>query len=1224
MTIRFAFDTHHRLALGAIIASLLLGLFGSGSLAGSRIALIITVALQVFLPGYLLARTLGKLHHDAHPVTQFTWILAAGLSMTIVLGAAARLLEAPLPAYFIVLHGIMFALLWITPSTIEETQESWHFSRRNLPYYLIVLISCLVVTTIAYQRNQIRVRDFEDQTVFVSLADWLAHDPDDAGLRSRRAGVERGDIRWPTDGWTYNHAAWVRTSGVPAAQLLWYDINPLLAWTIPLVYFALAYQLTGRESAGALTAAALTVVGLLTLDSLVYGTPGLSFGQFALFQLNTLRNASTALMLPLSLFVALEYLRKPARQNLLVTALAGWMLVSLHPRQTMIFQATTGATVVLWWLAQPSRKRAHHGIALLIVLASLAILPLIQRSQQFGAIVRQTNRVEENLRSNDTEEQSDSGQFITLNDVPVFGATYIVRPTSVFYHPVITASMILGLAAIAFWRQTLAAQYIFGATLVTLFLLFTPLLTPIYVRLISVRLVTGTVFALPVALTLGLSIDLIWRRLSQNHRVKWGAVLVYLVLLGLTLFEPLSISASARDQIRAANQLQSTRDIRASDEALLENLQSHLPTDNRTILLTPSEVGTYIIESIPHTLITGGRRSRNRTHGNTQRFFNKPNEDFETIAPFFDTIDNDFITQRAVDYVIVEAGDTRLPQLWLQPRRFEFVDSPAGYVIFRVNDDGGDESSNALFAEMNAVYATLVTPRWEAGAFKLERDIDPAVWQAIAATWEDRLALAPDDNLAQYGLAMTYTLMGEDEAALPLWANLSEQHPNIFIFKEAIARIQREMGDTTGAIETLMRDFAGDSPQIQLLTARTLMSETFFFALSDTQLDMLLMAIDAHPILWEQFVTADHPTLVRQQAALLASAGRWEASAQWLDKLHEIELSPEEMVTQAAFALTQGDLESALNILKPATDSDWFAAKAHLHPDRWRDENNIAAQMYQVLSTPSASSNASILWALYNASSPYVINPTVTQNRDGSLQINAVFGNVHQRGFPVQTWYVTVANQDASIQYIEMEVPAHFPNTITTSASFVVTSAEIIVDLPEGIPTLTPALVFIEPRYSETVTFPEAIVNITLNRPEDATPPADAETIHLNFGDVITLDSYTISTNENTVEMTLYWETESTLSEDYQIFVHIVDDAGNVVAQQDTAPVNGRYPTSQWRTHVTIADPHTIVADEPLDNGDYSVRIGMYRLSDLTRLAITPTDSRVVDDSLLLHHFSSP
>jgi hypothetical protein len=124
----------------------------------------------------------------------------------------------------------------------------------------------------------------------------------------------------------------------------------------------------------------------------------------------------------------------------------------------------------------------------------------------------------------------------------------------------------------------------------------------------------------------------------------------------------------------------------------------------------------------------------------------------------------------------------------------------------------------------------------------------------------------------------------------------------------------------------------------------------------------------------------------------------------------------------------------------------------------------------------------------------------------------------------------------------------------------------------------------------------------------------------LRFGENITLNRYSARQAEESLQVTLYWEAATPPLEDYQVFIHVLDASGQPIAQRDSAPVDNRYPVSQWRTAVLIEDTHTIILDEPLPPGEYRVLVGLYRLTDNTRLPITPADDeRVANDTVLVY-----
>jgi hypothetical protein len=57
------------------------------------------------------------------------------------------------------------------------------------------------------------------------------------------------------------------------------------------------------------------------------------------------------------------------------------------------------------------------------------------------------------------------------------------------------------------------------------------------------------------------------------------------------------------------------------------------------------------------------------------------------------------------------------------------------------------------------------------------------------------------------------------------------------------------------------------------------------------------------------------------------------------------------------------------------------------------------------------------------------------------------------------------------------------------------------------------------------------------------------------------------------IKATLYWRALQPLDRSYVEFIHLVDEQGIVVAQRDTWPGRGMYPTTLWQPGEVIADP---------------------------------------------------
>ena len=94
-----------------------------------------------------------------------------------------------------------------------------------------------------------------------------------------------------------------------------------------------------------------------------------------------------------------------------------------------------------------------------------------------------------------------------------------------------------------------------------------------------------------------------------------------------------------------------------------------------------------------------------------------------------------------------------------------------------------------------------------------------------------------------------------------------------------------------------------------------------------------------------------------------------------------------------------------------------------------------------------------------------------------------------------------------------------------------------------------------------------------------------------------------------TVKLTLHWQALQNVPHSYTIFVHLIDPNGNVVAQSDVLPGQGKWPTNSWYPNEWLTDhiPLTLPADLPA--GTYQIALGWYHVESGRRLPLIPTDS---------------
>jgi hypothetical protein len=130
----------------------------------------------------------------------------------------------------------------------------------------------------------------------------------------------------------------------------------------------------------------------------------------------------------------------------------------------------------------------------------------------------------------------------------------------------------------------------------------------------------------------------------------------------------------------------------------------------------------------------------------------------------------------------------------------------------------------------------------------------------------------------------------------------------------------------------------------------------------------------------------------------------------------------------------------------------------------------------------------------------------------------------------------------------------------------------------------------------------------------------------VNFANVIKLIGYDFnqgrsaekqegggeSAGDDPLALTLYWQSLAPVAEDYVVFIHLLDNSGETLAQTDGPPTHNSYPTRWWSPSEIIADTHLL----PPIIGAITVRLGLYDLTTGQRLAIGETSLPQQDNSV--------
>jgi hypothetical protein len=126
----------------------------------------------------------------------------------------------------------------------------------------------------------------------------------------------------------------------------------------------------------------------------------------------------------------------------------------------------------------------------------------------------------------------------------------------------------------------------------------------------------------------------------------------------------------------------------------------------------------------------------------------------------------------------------------------------------------------------------------------------------------------------------------------------------------------------------------------------------------------------------------------------------------------------------------------------------------------------------------------------------------------------------------------------------------------------------------------------------------------------------------LEFESYIRLDGYelvgTRIKHGDPIALILYWRTLKKVDKDYTVFAHLVDANGQMVAGYDSQPRQGSAPTSSWSVNALLPDGIIIPIGADVPSGDYKLKVGLYYLPTLQRLAILDASGKPVTDQVVI------
>ncbi len=99
------------------------------------------------------------------------------------------------------------------------------------------------------------------------------------------------------------------------------------------------------------------------------------------------------------------------------------------------------------------------------------------------------------------------------------------------------------------------------------------------------------------------------------------------------------------------------------------------------------------------------------------------------------------------------------------------------------------------------------------------------------------------------------------------------------------------------------------------------------------------------------------------------------------------------------------------------------------------------------------------------------------------------------------------------------------------------------------------------------------------------------------------------------IKVTLYWRALASMDQSYVEFVHLIDAQSIIVAQRDTWPGRGMYPTVLWQPNQVFADTLFLqLPDAAYAPNQVMLQVGLYDGED-ARLSVTAANGQPVDQA---------
>ncbi len=138
---------------------------------------------------------------------------------------------------------------------------------------------------------------------------------------------------------------------------------------------------------------------------------------------------------------------------------------------------------------------------------------------------------------------------------------------------------------------------------------------------------------------------------------------------------------------------------------------------------------------------------------------------------------------------------------------------------------------------------------------------------------------------------------------------------------------------------------------------------------------------------------------------------------------------------------------------------------------------------------------------------------------------------------------------------------------------------------------------------------------------EHIIPTSEIQPLDVDFNRQISLTGLHLNeplTSGQALNLTLFWQVNASIPVDFTVFVQLVGADNTILAQSDSKPQQGFYPTPYWQPGEHIVDSYTLPLGANISPGSYDLLLGLYEAENGTRLQILDEEGEFKSDHVRL------